>query len=123
MRLLDPSGGYDNCGVFSGAAASLHVLTRKGCPFTHPVSRAGLCCPPQVPFWSCLCQGRGSYALPLLAPFLGRTVVAIQGQHPIREDSELLTLWFQDTVARGMVTGWGQDKLLAPPPLLFPSGL
>lgn len=32
----DPGGGYDGCGVVSRAAASLHDLTRKGCPLPHP---------------------------------------------------------------------------------------
>lgn len=77
---LAPGGGCDGSVVLSGAAASLSV------PFyIHQQDR--LCLPPQVSFWGCFCLPGLCFPSSLLMSFrslLGRTVVAIQDQHPIR---------------------------------------
>lgn len=62
---LDPRGGYDGSVVFSGAAASLHVLIRRGCPFLHP--RAGQACASHPKSASGAACARWVCALPLLS--------------------------------------------------------
>lgn len=114
---LDPRGGYDDSVVFSGAAASLHVLIRRGVPFyTHEQDRP-VHLTPSLLLELLVHAGSVLFLFSLLMLFF----------LPFRKDSsghsgsasnQMRTpgCWPSGfrTVARGNVIGWEQNKLLGP---------